>query len=62
MNNIFESWTIVVTCISAICTAPIPPPEAYPTKEQCEIALVRMVNSFDPGMGAYTFNCRRWPW
>jgi len=54
-------FKIEIVCISLwhMCTVMPPAPQSYPTKEDCERALLEIARNWKPISGGYTFNCRR---
>lgn len=60
-------WMIVVACISGplACNDAGTPDlgvNSYTTRAQCEASMVQIAKNWNPGRGAFTFNCRQFPW
>ena len=48
-----------IVCVSAVCQ--LPPANIKPihiSQARCETELARVIRSWKPAQGAYTFNCR----
>ena len=64
---IFPPWSIVVDCkaLAVICALQGSPDlgsNNYATKADCDRGALQIAMQWMPPRGAYTFNCRRWPW
>lgn len=60
-------WMIVVDCkaLAVVCALQGTPDlgaNNFMTRADCERELMRIADQWRPPTGAYTFNCRRWPW
>ena len=51
-------WIIAIQCIAVVCGPPMEVKQ-FRTQAQCEAQIIKIAKAFDPGNGAYSFNCRK---